>query len=136
MSTSRIFVGNLSFRTTEAQLKRYFEDIGPIVAVHIPVDATSQRSRGFGFVEFGTEEEARMAIEVYDGRRLGGRNIHVKPSNDAQPRRAKPDGIQSRRQRTKHWEDDLFEQDRESEHRDHKPRRDWREMRRSKRSFQ
>lgn len=136
MSTSRIFVGNLSFRTTEAQLERYFGDVGPVIAVHIPVDTASQRSRGFGFVEFGTEEEARMAIEVYDGRRLGGRNIHVKPSNDAQPRRVKPDGNRSRRPRTRDWEDEPFEREREAEYRDHKPRRDWREMRRSKRSFQ
>lgn len=81
-----IFVGNLSFRTMESELRGAFEQYGEVSRVNIPTDHESGRPRGFGFVEMPTRSEAEAAISALNGVQLGGRELAV---NEARP---KPNG--------------------------------------------
>ncbi len=82
MSTS-LFVGNLSFRTTEQELESLFSNYGEVTAVRIIKDRNSGRSKGFGFVEMEDAVAASTAIEQLNGREVSGRVIRV---NEAQPK--------------------------------------------------
>ncbi len=86
---NRLYVGNLSFRTTEESLRAMFSQAGAIKSVLIMKDRETQQSRGFGFVEMETDEDARKAIEMCDGRELDGRNLRV---NEAKPMEPRPSG--------------------------------------------
>jgi len=89
-----LFVGNLSFQTTESDLRDLFAPLGQITRVHIAMDRETGRSRGFAFVEMPNDEEAKRAIAALDGKELGGRNIKV---NEARPKTAgRPAGGVSR----------------------------------------
>ncbi|MGC6488303.1 MAG: RNA recognition motif domain-containing protein, partial [Planctomycetota bacterium] len=80
----RLYVGNLSFQTTEDALRDAFGADGREVAeVKIMLERDTGRSRGFAFVEMGTDEDAQAAIEAMDGADLDGRPLRV---NEAQPR--------------------------------------------------
>ena len=81
-----LFVGNLSFQTTEGELQALFEPFGEITRVQIMTDRDTGRSRGFGFVEMTSDEAAAKAIEALNGKDLGGRALNV---NEARP---KPEG--------------------------------------------
>jgi cold-inducible RNA-binding protein len=81
-----LFVGNLSFQTTESELQALFEQFGEITRVQIMTDRDTGRSRGFGFVEMASDEAAAKAIEALNGKELGGRALNV---NEARP---KPEG--------------------------------------------
>ena len=78
-----IYVGNLPFSTTEAELQQLFEAHGAVSRVNVVMDRDTGRSKGFGFVEMGSDAEAQAAIEAMDGQDLGGRRIKV---NEAKPR--------------------------------------------------
>ncbi len=80
-----LFVGNMTFQTTEADLKALFEPFGQVARVHIAVDRETRRSRGFGFVEMPNDAEAAKAMQALDGKDLGGRQLKV---NEARPREA------------------------------------------------
>jgi cold-inducible RNA-binding protein len=82
MST-KLYVGNLSFRTTSDDLKEAFSAAGNVESASIIEDRETGRSRGFGFVEMATPEEAAAAIEQFNGKDLGGRNLTV---NEARPK--------------------------------------------------
>jgi len=82
----RLYVGGLSYRTTEDTLKDLFSKAGMVSSVSIIKDKFSGRSRGFGFVEMSTEQEAKKAIEMFDGKEFEGRNIKVA---EARPMRRK-----------------------------------------------
>jgi RNA recognition motif-containing protein len=82
MST-KLYVGNLSFRTTSEDLKEAFSAAGNVESASIIEDRETGRSRGFGFVEMATPEEAAAAIEQFNGKDLGGRNLTV---NEARPK--------------------------------------------------
>jgi len=84
---SKLFVGNLSFDTTENELRELFQKSGQVVSCEIVLDKFSGRSRGFGFVQMATEDEATRAIEDCNGARLGGRQLTV---NEARPREERP----------------------------------------------
>jgi len=84
-----IYVGNLSFDTTEDEIKNEFEAFGEVTSVSIVKDKFSGRSRGFGFVEMPNASEAKTAIETVDGREIGGRNIKV---NEARPKQDRKGG--------------------------------------------
>ena len=79
----RIFVGNLAYMTTEEDLAQLFHPYGEIERVQILTDRETGRSRGFGFVEMTTPEEAAAAIEQFNGKDFKGRNLTV---NEARPR--------------------------------------------------
>ena len=78
-----IYVGNLSYDMTEDDLRRAFEEFGTVESVKIIMDRYSGRSKGFGFVEMPSDEEAKKAIEGLNGKSLMGREIRV---NEARPR--------------------------------------------------
>jgi RNA recognition motif-containing protein len=88
MST-KLFVGNLSFNTTENDLHDAFAAHGTVVEANLMVDRMSGRPRGFGFVTMGTPDEAQKAIDAMNGSSLDGRNITV---NIARPKEERPGG--------------------------------------------
>ena len=80
--SQRIYVGNLSYTTTEDELEELFATYGDVMSCAIPTDRESGRPRGFAFVEM-SEEDAAKAIEALDGKDFGGRLLRV---NEARPR--------------------------------------------------
>jgi RNA recognition motif-containing protein len=84
----RIYVGNLSYQTTEGDLSTLFEQVGQVESVNIITDRDTGRSKGFGFVEMGNEE-ADKAIAQFNGTELNGRSITV---NEARPREERSGG--------------------------------------------
>jgi RNA recognition motif-containing protein len=80
---TKLYVGNLSFRTTGEDLREAFSAAGNVESATVIEDRDSGRSRGFGFVEMATPEEAAAAIEQFNGKEFGGRNLTV---NEAKPR--------------------------------------------------
>jgi cold-inducible RNA-binding protein len=82
MIEARIYIGNLSFQTTEQALSALFEPIGPVESVHIITDRDTGRSKGFGFVEM-SDTDAEKAIAQLNGTEVGGRSLTV---NEARPR--------------------------------------------------
>ncbi|MFA9262093.1 MAG: RNA recognition motif domain-containing protein [Undibacterium sp.] len=81
MST-RLYVGGIPYRSTEEDLKVAFSQAGSVVSTKIIIDRATGRSRGFGFVEMSTAEEAAKAIEIWHGKELDGRTLTV---NEARP---------------------------------------------------
>jgi RNA recognition motif-containing protein len=86
-----IFVGNLSFKTTEQELQREFEAFGEVGSVKIIIDHNTLKSRGFAFVEMEDRDQALAAIAGINGKELAGQILKV---NEAKPREAR--GAQSR----------------------------------------
>src|SRR5215212_2423015 len=82
MST-RLYVGNLNFRTTGDELREIFSQAGEVETATVVEDRDTGRSRGFGFVEMATAEGAAAAIEQFNGKEFGGRALTV---NEARPR--------------------------------------------------
>lgn len=74
----KLFVGNLPFAMTDANLGEIFSAYGNIVAANVVIDKFSKRSKGFGFVEFENEEDAAKAMEALNNSEQMGRNIAVK----------------------------------------------------------
>ena len=79
----KIFVGNLSFSATEESVRSLFETHGAVDRVSIMTDRDTGRSRGFGFVEMGNDNEASKAVSVLNGKEVGGRALTV---NEARPK--------------------------------------------------
>ena len=86
---NKLFVGNLSFQTTENDLNDAFAAHGTVTEANLMIDRTTNRSRGFAFVTMSTEEEAQKAIAAMNGQDLNGRAITV---NVAKPREERPGG--------------------------------------------
>ncbi|ACB49498.1 RNA-binding protein [Crocosphaera subtropica ATCC 51142] len=78
-----IYVGNLAYEVTDADLNTVFSDYGSVKRIHIPTDRETGRPRGFAFVEMDTEEEESKAIDTLDGAEWMGRSMKV---NQARPR--------------------------------------------------
>ena len=83
----KLYVGGLSYGTTEDALREYFSAAGTVDSAMIIIDKMSGRSKGFGFVEMATEEEAQAAIEMFNGKEFDGRTITV---NEARPMEDRP----------------------------------------------
>jgi cold-inducible RNA-binding protein len=86
---TKLFVGNLSFNTTENDLQDAFAAHGSVVEANLMMDRTTGRPRGFGFVTMGSPEEAQKAVEALNGTRLGDRSITV---NEARPKEERTGG--------------------------------------------
>jgi RNA recognition motif-containing protein len=86
---TKLFVGNLSFNTTENDLQDAFAAHGTVVEANLMVDRMSGRPRGFGFITMSTPEEAQKAIDGMAGKTLDGRNLTV---NLARPKEERPAG--------------------------------------------
>lgn len=78
----KLYVGNLSYDTTEDSLKDAFGKAGTVESANVIADKMSGRSKGFGFVEMATEDEAKKAIEMLNGKEVDGRELVV---NEARP---------------------------------------------------
>ena len=81
--SSKIYVGGLPYATTDAQLQEIFSAHGTVESARVITDKFTGRSRGFGFVEMSSKEEAQAAIAAFDGKEIDGRNLKV---NEAKPR--------------------------------------------------
>ena len=78
-----IYVGNLPYSTTDADLQAMFQEFGSVQSAKVIIDRETHRSKGFGFVEMANSDEANKAIEALNGNEIGGRQVRV---NEARPR--------------------------------------------------
>src|SRR5215475_4360005 len=85
----KLYVGNLSYSTTEAQVRELFAQTGEVESVSLITDRETGRAKGFGFVEMATDEGAQEAIKRFNGYTLDNRNLMV---NEARPREERPSG--------------------------------------------
>lgn len=83
MDKKKLYVGGLPYNTTNEELSEAFAKAGTVVSASVVTDRMTGRSRGFGFVEMSTEEEAEAAVNMLNGQELGGRKLTV---NVARPR--------------------------------------------------
>ena len=83
----KLYVGGLPYATADAELKEAFSKAGTVTSAVVIMDKMTGRSKGFGFVEMSTDEEAQAAIEMFNGKDFGGRSITV---NEARPLEDRP----------------------------------------------
>ena len=83
-----IYVGNLSYQTTEEDLHELFAAFGELISANIITDRDSGRSKGFGFVEMTNDSEGQAAMDALDGKNLDGRDIKVNQARPRKPRRS------------------------------------------------
>lgn len=83
----KLYVGGLSYSTTEDTLRDAFTQAGTVESATIILDRMSGRSKGFGFIEMGNDDEAQAAIDMWNGKELDGRSLTV---NEARPMEARP----------------------------------------------
>lgn len=101
MST-KLYVGNLPYETTESDLQALFEASGPVATVNIVRDRATGQARGFAFVEMGDVESARRAITELDRHQYGGRNLTVNEAKPMAPR-GNGGGFGGRQRRESRW---------------------------------
>ena len=82
----KLFVGGLSYNTDVEEVRQLFLQAGEVVSANIIRDKFTNQSRGFGFVEMATEEQAAEAIKMFNGKELGGRNLVVNESRPQEKR--------------------------------------------------
>ena len=82
----KLYVGNLDYGVTSEQLGEIFAQAGEVVSADVITDRYSGRSKGFGFVEMNTDDEAKAAIEMFDGKEKDGRTLTVNEARPKQPR--------------------------------------------------
>src|SRR5437867_11320508 len=87
MNDSRLFVGNLPYKTMESELQEYFSPAGAINSVDLMVDKFTGKSRGFAFIEFANQADANKAVEMFHNKEFQGRALTV---NIARPREDRP----------------------------------------------
>ncbi|MEK7470696.1 MAG: RNA-binding protein [Patescibacteria group bacterium] len=83
---AKLFIGNLDFTVTGDDLRALFASVGTVTDAVVIMDKMTGRSRGFGFVEMSTDDEAKTAIEKLNGSDLKGRNINVNEAKPMTPR--------------------------------------------------
>jgi RNA recognition motif-containing protein len=86
---TKLFVGSLAWATNDDSLKDFFAGAGTVVSASVIMDRETSRSKGFGFVEMSSEEEAKAAVEQLNGKELDGRAVVV---SEARPREDRPRG--------------------------------------------
>lgn len=84
---TKLFIGSLAWATTDDSLKDFFSQAGTVVSASVIMDRETNRSKGFGFVEMSSDEEAKKAVDELNGKDLDGRPIVV---NEARPREERP----------------------------------------------
>lgn len=87
---AKLYVGNLSYETTEDELRTLFAQVGPVTSVDLIKDRDTGSSKGFAFVVMGSQDDANKAIQQFNGRTLGNRELKV---NIARPREERPGGF-------------------------------------------
>ena len=111
MNSAKLYVGNLSYETSEASIRTLFEPHGQVNSVNLITDRDTGRAKGFGFVEMSTPEEAQKAVTELDGTQLDGRALKVNEAKPQVPRESRSGGggsyggggEQLRRQRWWRW---------------------------------
>lgn len=93
----KLYVGGLSYGTTDEVLRDAFAQAGPVTSATIILDKMSGRSKGFGFVEMETDEAAQAAIEMWNGKELDGRRVTVNEARPMEPRAPRQGGFGGRR---------------------------------------
>ncbi|GAB4256405.1 MAG: hypothetical protein Kow00122_14570 [Thermoleophilia bacterium] len=88
MSSSKLYVGNLSYETASETLERVFSEHGQVVSANVITDRDTGRSKGFGFVEMSSPEEAKTAMDAKNGSEVDGRTIKVDLAKEQAPRRS------------------------------------------------
>lgn len=83
---TKLFVGSLAYAVTDDQLKEFFASVGTVESAKVIVDRDSNRSKGFGFVEMSSEDEAKKAIAELNGKELEGRPVSVSEARPQEPR--------------------------------------------------
>ncbi len=78
----KLYIGNLSYETTEAELREFLTPFDPIVDLHMPVDRDTGRPRGFAFVTLSSRDAGEAAVAQLDGAELGGRNLRVREAEE------------------------------------------------------
>lgn len=86
---TKLFVGGLPYAVTDDQLRELFAAAGSVASAKVIVDRETNRSKGFGFVEMESDDEAKVAIEQMNGKEVDGRTITV---NEARPQQPRPAG--------------------------------------------
>jgi RNA recognition motif-containing protein len=86
---TKLFVGSLAWATTDDSLKDFFASAGTVVSASVIMDRETNRSKGFGFVEMSSDEEAKAAVDQLNGKELDGRAVVV---SEARPREDRPRG--------------------------------------------
>jgi len=89
----KLYVGGLNYNTTEATLKDAFAQAGTVETATVIIDKMTNRSKGFGFVEMSSDEEAQKAIEMFDGKELDGRTVKVNEAKPMEPRAPRTGGF-------------------------------------------
>mgnify|MGYP001604606484 CR=1 FL=1 len=98
---TKLYVGGLSYSTTDAGMQEAFAKAGTVVSAKVMTDKMTNRSRGFGFVEMSSDEEAQAAITMWNGQELDGRRLTV---NEARPMGDRPKrSFNDRGPRTSSW---------------------------------
>ena len=85
--TVKLYVGNISFTVTEAELQHIFEQFGGVTEIKVVTDRETGQPRGFAFVTMGNDGEGRAAIKSLDGKEFGGRRLKI---NEARPKEDRP----------------------------------------------
>ncbi len=85
-----LFVGNMSFQTSESELTELFQAYGAVTRVHVATDRETGRARGFAFIEMPNDEEANAAIAALNGKEVGGRALKVNEARPREPRSGPP----------------------------------------------
>jgi cold-inducible RNA-binding protein len=93
VSSAKLYVGNLSYETSEASIRTLFESHGEVASVALITDRDSGRPKGFGFVEMGSAEEAQTAKSALDGTQLDGRALKVDVAKELVPRAPRSGGF-------------------------------------------
>ncbi len=99
----KLYVGNLSYRTSDSDLQQLFSHAGQVESAILVTDRDTGRSRGFGFVEMSSREEGERAIREFNGKEIDGRTLTV---NEARPREPRNGGNSGRpARRASRWEE-------------------------------
>ena len=88
--TTKLYVGGIPYTSTNDDLKNHFSPAGAVVSAQIIIDKMTNRSKGFGFVEMSSEEEANKAIEMFHDKDFGGRRLTVNIARPLAPREDRP----------------------------------------------
>ena len=83
---TKLYVGNLAYSVDKSRLEEMFADFGAVVSAQVIMDRETNRSKGFGFVEMGSEQEAQAAIAALNGKNMDGRNLTVNEARPPEPR--------------------------------------------------
>jgi len=92
VNSAKLYVGNLSYETTEASIRTAFEAHGEVTSVNLITDRDTGRAKGFGFVEMGSAEEAQKAKTALDGTQVDGRTLKVDVAKEMTPRAPRSGG--------------------------------------------